>query len=142
MSPREAVMDIAESVQALLSSKECVIERFYDRLLADSPELRRHFANRDMRVQASMLTMAAVSVEAYYSHGFPAIEHYLKVLGNRHFHEGVRADDYPKFQAAFLATLEEFFADDWQPVLAEQWRKALELAVSTMLKGYDRTLTM
>lgn len=135
-------MDISESVQVLLSSKDRVIERFYDRLLKEYPELQRHFVNRDMRVQASMLTVASVSVEGYYSHRFPATEHYLKVLGNRHFHEGVRPEDYPKFQAVFLATLEEAFADDWQPALAEQWREALELTIRTMLEGYDGTYTM
>ena len=135
-------MDISESVQSLLSSKECVIERFYDRLLTRFPELRRHFENRNMRMQASMLTVALASVEAYYSYRFPATEHYLKVLGHRHFHEGVRTDDYPKFETALLETLREFFADDWESALVEQWQDALRLAIDTMLEGYKETYTL
>ena len=135
-------MDISASVQTLLSSKGSVIEHFYDRLFSQHPELSLHFENRDMRIQASMLIVALASVEAYYSQRFPATEHYLKVLGNRHFHEGVTIDDYPSFQTALLETLEEFFADDWQPELAHQWREALELAIETMLKGYQEAYTL
>lgn len=135
-------MDISESVQILLSSKARVIERFYDRLLTQHSELRHHFENRDLRMQASMLTVALASVEAYYSHRFPATEHYLKVLGHRHFHEGVQADDFSKFQTVLLETLEEFFADQWRPSLATQWSQALELAIDTMREGYRETYTL
>lgn len=135
-------MDISASVPAILSSKASVIERFYERMFAQHPELRRHFDNRDMRIQASMLTVALASVEAFYSHHFPATEHYLKVLGNRHFHEGVQPNDYLKFQTALLKTLEDFFGDEWQPELARQWKEALELAVKTMLEGYQDVYTM
>ncbi len=135
-------MDISASVQALLASKGCVIEHFYDQLFSKDPELRRHFENHDMRVQASMLTVALASVEAYYSQRFPATEHYLKVLGNRHFHEGVQLDDYAQFQTALIETLEGFFADEWDPLLASQWAEALELAILTMQEGYGETYTL
>ncbi len=135
-------MDISASVVALMGSKGCVVEHFYDRLFSQHPELQRHFENLDMRVQASMLTVALASVEAYYSQRFPATEHYLKVLGHRHFHEGVQLDDYPKFQTALVETLEEFFGDEWQPDLARQWSEALELAIKTMQEGYQQTYTL
>lgn len=134
-------MDITESVQALLSSKERVIERFYDRLLTQHPELRRHFENRDMRIQASMLTIALASVEAYYTQRFFATAHYLRVLGHRHFHEGVRPEDYPKFRDTLMQILKGFLGNDWTPQLEEQWREALDLTIATMLEGYDDTYT-
>ncbi len=135
-------MDISESVQSLLNSRALVIERFYDRLLTKYPELRWHFEGRNLRVQASMLTMALASIEAYYLHRFPATEHYLKVLGNRHFHEGVKLDDLPKFQTELLATLEEYFGVEWQPALANQWQQALDLAIATMREGYKDNYTL
>ncbi len=135
-------MDISESVQALLSSKLNIIRRFYDHMFMMFPELRRHFVNRDLHVQATMLTMALSSVEGYYRHRFPATAHYLKVLGNRHFHEGVRAEDYAKFQAALLETLKEFFADEWSKSLEREWSEALELAFEKMQQGYEGTHTM
>ncbi|MGD9856078.1 MAG: globin domain-containing protein [Planctomycetaceae bacterium] len=134
-------MHISESVQALLASKQRVIERFYERFLTEYPELRRHFENRDMRIQASMLTVALASVEAYYSQRFFATGHYLKVLGHRHYHEGVRPEDYSKFSKTLLETLQGFLGDDWSPELEHEWRQALDLAIETMLEGYKGTYT-
>ena len=135
-------MTISESVQALLSSKGRVIERFYEQFPTEHPELKRHFENRNLTVQASMLTVALASVEAYYSHRFFATEHYLKVLGNRHYHEGVRPEDYPKFSSTLLEILEGFLGDDWSPELKDEWQQALDLAIATMLEGYKETYTL
>ena len=134
-------MNISESVQVLLSSKDRVIERFYERFLTQYPELKRHFESRDMRMQASMLTVALASVEAYYTHRFFATEHYLKVLGHRHYHEGVKPEDYPKFCSALLEVLQGFHGDDWSEPLENEWRRALDLAIATMLEGYQDSYT-
>ncbi len=135
-------MDISQSVQSLLQSKERVIEKFYRRLLEKHPELSPHFENRDLMVQASMLTMALVSVEAFFFHRFPATEHYLKVLGYRHAQTGVQIGDYPKFSQVLLEILAEFHANNWNAELAEQWQQALDVAIETMKHGYDETYTI
>ena len=96
-------VNIIESVQTLFSSQERVVERFYERFLKEYPELRHHFESRDLKMQASIVTMALVSVEAYYTHRFPATEHDLRVLGNRHFHNGIRPEDFPKFWLCFAS---------------------------------------
>jgi hemoglobin-like flavoprotein len=127
---------ISSSVDALLDSKDHVVERFYDRLLSQYPDLARFFEQRDMRIQASMLTMALVHVEGYYSHRFPATRHFLRVLGHRHYHAGVRPEDFPRFRDAMLDSLAEFLKDDWTTALAEEWRQAIDLATSVMLEGY------
>jgi len=106
-------MKISESVHALLTSKERVVERFYEQFLTLYPELKSHFESRDLKLQASIVTMALVSVEAYYSHRFPAVEHYLHVLGHRHYHDGIPPDGFPKFRDVLLTTLEEFHGTDW-----------------------------
>ena len=134
-------MNITESVQTLLSSQKRVVERFYERFLSEHPELRHHFESRDLKMQASIVTMALVSVEAYYTHRFPATEHYLRVLGNRHFHNGIRPEDFPKFRDVLLITLEEFHGDKWHQGLQREWKDAIDLAVSIMLEGYQRTYT-
>ena len=135
-------MDISDSVAALLSSKMRVIDRFYELLLSRYPELRHHFASRDMRMQATMLTMALASVEAYYLHRFPATEHYFQVLGHRHFHTGVQLEDFDKFQSVLLEVLAEFHGQDWTTSLAGQWDQALRLAIERMRSGYRETFTM
>ncbi len=134
-------MNITESVQTLLNSQDRVVERFYDRFLERHPDLRYHFEQRDMERQASIVTMALVSVEAYYMNRFPATEHYLRVIGHRHFHGGIRPEDFPRFRDVLLETLEEFHGADWDEELCQQWKTAIDLAVSVMLEGYKRTYT-
>ncbi len=134
-------MDITDSIQAILNSHDRVVEGFYERLLTTHPDLQHLFENRDLAVQASMVTMGLVSVEAYYTNRFPATEHYLKVLGNRHFHDGVRREDLPKFRDTLLVTLSEFHAERWNDALHQQWFDAIDLAISVMLEGYERSYT-
>ena len=76
-------------------------------------------------------------VEAYYSHDYPAAEHYLKVLGTRHKNYGARKEDYPKFRECLLETLAVIHAEDWDAELARQWGEAIDKATSTMLLGYE-----
>ena len=134
-------MDIAESVQALLNSHERVVEEFYGRFLDRHPDLRHHFESRDLSIQASIVTMALVSVEGYYSSQLPATKHYLRVLGHRHFHNGIRREDFPKFRDVLLETLKDFHAQDWDDKLHHQWHLAIDEAVEVMLEGYTKTYT-
>lgn len=134
-------MKIADSVQALLNSRDQVVRGFYDRFLDRHAELRHHFEQRDLELQASIVTMALVSVEAYYSHRFPATEHYLKVLGHRHYHNGIRREDFPKFRDVLLETLRDFHGEQWSDELAQEWFDAINLAVDVMLEGYSKRFT-
>jgi len=134
-------MDISDSVQSLLSSQRRIVEQFYDRFLTLHPELKPHFESRDLERQASMVTMSLVMVEANYSHHYPATEHYLRVLGNRHFHNGIRRDDFPKFRDVMLETLEDFHGTDWDDALRQQWYDAIDRAVDVMLEGYATDYT-
>ena len=94
-----------------------------------------------MKVQASIVTMALASVEAYYTHHFPATGHYLRVLGQRHSDDGIQPDDFAKFRDVLLETLEEFHGADWNRALEDDWRDALQLAISTMLEGDQQNYT-
>ncbi|MFV0445894.1 MAG: globin domain-containing protein [Planctomycetaceae bacterium] len=134
-------MTISESVEQLLGSKVRVTEQFYSLLFSRHPELKVLFARSDMRMQATMLTMALASVESYYSHHFPATEHYFQVLGHRHFHAGVRRDDFIKFEITLLDVLREFHQQDWSADLEAEWRDATRKAVSKMEEGYTQTFT-
>ena len=138
---RTHLVDISESVEKLLSSKVRVIDRFYSLLLARHPELKHHFDQRDLRMQSTMLTLALASAESYYLHRFPATEHYFQVLGHRHFHAGVRQEDFGKFQAVLLEVLAEFHETDWSAELEQQWRSATDLAIEKMSDGYVETFT-
>jgi len=132
-------MNLSESVPILLDSQSSVVEDFYKRFLEQHPEVSHHFKRRDLRMQASIVTMALLSVDAHYTHRFPATEHYLKVLGHRHYHEGIQPEDFPKFRDVLIETLKDFLQEDWDQQLHDEWYAALNLAIYTMLEGYQKT---
>jgi hemoglobin-like flavoprotein len=131
-------MDIEQSIHELLAQKDTVIRLFYDRFLAQYPEVSEYFAGIDLDQQAITLTMALVTVENYFSHAYPATRHYLRVLGHRHHLRRIPADLYPKFCDCLLKTLQEFHGNDWGVELSTQWCDALEIASRTMLEGYRK----
>jgi hemoglobin-like flavoprotein len=131
-------MAIEESVARLLAEKSTVVRLFYNRFLAQYPEVKEYFASTNFDQQAIVLTMALVMVENYYSHAYPASRHYLKFLGHRHHEQGIPADLYPKFCECLLRTLAEFHGADWTTELSIEWRDALEIASKAMLAGYKK----
>jgi hemoglobin-like flavoprotein len=135
---RETPMTIEQSVHQLLAQKETVIRLFYDRFLAQYPEVREYFAAIDLDQQAITLTMALVMIENNFSHEYPATQHYLRVLGHRHHLMGIPTDLFPKFCDCLLQTLEKFHGTSWDAELSAQWRGALEKASQTMLEGYRK----
>ena len=134
-------MDIAQSAQQLLKQKQVVIQKFYDIFLGRYPEVRPYFENVNLRHQATLLTMALIMVESHYSQSYPAITHYLHVLGHRHHQNGVKPEHFAKFRDCLLETLAEFHGEDWSAALAAQWQEAIDKAAGTMLEGYERPYT-
>ncbi len=129
-------MDIRASVHAVLRHNEVLADLFYPLFLGRCPEARPLFGGADLPRQAVLLTTALLLVEGFYGHAYPSVGAYLEYLGSAHRRRGVAPELYPKFRDALLETLEQFHGPDWGPVLAGQWRKALDLAADTMLEGY------
>lgn len=132
-------MDIAISVQTILVFKEIVIRRFYDLFLNAHPDARPYFEGIDLEQQATKLTMALIFVEGFYSHSYPATEHYLQMLGRRHYSAGIPPELFGKFRDCLIETLAEVHGDEWDESLATQWQEAIDKATAAMLKGYERT---
>lgn len=130
-------MHLEESLQRVLSNKESVIHRFYYRFLIENPEARMLFVNVDLKKQALMLTMALIVAEAHSRDNYPAVEHYLHVLGDRHREAGVPRELFGPFRDCLIETVRECQAADWDEPLAEEWRAAIDRATETMFHGYD-----
>lgn len=130
-------MQISDSIQFLLSHKEKVIETFYHRFLDRNPAARVFFDGVNVSHQATMLTMALLTVECHFSNAYPATAHYLRVLGNRHNDWGIPRDMYPAFRDCLLETLGEFHGKLWDAELSGAWRAALDQSIAVMLEGYE-----
>jgi hemoglobin-like flavoprotein len=130
-------MQLDNSLQRVLADKNLVIRRFYERFLSEQPEAKELFANVDMKQQALMLTMALIVVEAHSRNSYPAVEHYLHVLGDRHREAGVPRDMFVPFRDCLVETIRSCHADEWDEDLANEWRAELDRATQTMFEGYD-----
>ncbi len=132
-------MQIAESLDKILSERKLVTERFYtEKLFKSHPEFVPYFNDANMSIQPMMLMMALQGVVCFLGAGgnYPAVEQYLQYLGTRHRKLGIPQELFPKFCDSLLATVEEFHGKDWDEDLAVQWREALEEATKKMLEGY------
>lgn len=132
----EVGMQIQESLNEVLHSKDEFGRLFYDYFLGTHPEFEHFFAQVNMRRQAIMLTTALMILERYYSQPTPAIELYLRYLGTKHHNLGIGTGDFPKFLDALFQTLKRFHGENWDSELERQWRAAIERATSAMFEGY------
>jgi len=130
-------LDIHESIKALLGSEKLFGEQFYTIFFDRCPEAKNSFEGIDMGRQALVLTMALTLIEQHYTHGYAAVEQYLRHLGNRHKERMIPADMYPTWRECMLATLEEFHGPQWNDTLRTQWHDAIEGVSHSMLSGYD-----
>ena len=130
-------MQLDESLQRVLADKEPIIRRFYDRFLAEQPQAERLFVDVDLEKQALMLTMALIVVEAYSRDSYPAVEHYLHVLGDRHREAGIPRELFTPFRDCLIDTIRLSQLDDWDDDLTVAWQNALDRATQTMFQGYE-----
>ncbi len=85
--------------------------------------------------------MALVSVAACFSHRFRATEYHLRLLGDRHFHDGSRPETFSEIRDVMLETLADFLGEDCNEALQDEWCAALNLAIDGTLGGYEGTQT-
>jgi hemoglobin-like flavoprotein len=129
-------MDIHESLEHVLRRQEIVADLFYAVFLDRYPQVRRFFEGVDLSRQAVLLSIALKVIEQHYMGGYLAAENYLRYLGTRHDDLGIPENTFPLFREAMLATLGQFHGNLWDEGLAEQWRRAIDKAIRTMLEGY------
>lgn len=129
-------MKLGDSLRAVLAHKELVIEKFYDRFLAECPEARELFDGVDMKKQSLMLSAALIVSEAHSREDLPAVQHYLEVLGEQHREMGVPKDLLPSFRDCLVETISACHSN-WSEELADAWRAAIDKAAQTMFEGYD-----
>ena len=130
-------MQLDESLQRVLADKDQVIHRFYSRFLSEQPSAVPLFDGVDLKKQALMLTVALIVAQAHSREDYPAVEHYLLVLGDRHREAGVPRELFAPFRDCLVETIRMSQPDEWDEDLANAWRAALNRATQTMFEGYD-----
>lgn len=134
-------MDIGDSIRSILQRQNVVTDLFYTIFLDRYPDVRTYFEGVDLRQQSVLLNMALVMTEQYYQHRYPATEQYLKLLGYRHAQRAIPQDLFPRWRDCLLETLKRFHGAEWSGALEQQWKAAVDVAVSVMHAGYESPQT-
>jgi hemoglobin-like flavoprotein len=111
-----------------------LMDRFYARLFAASPEVKPLFARADMEAQKSMLLGALVLLRRHL-HDLDTIVPILRGLGARHVAYGARPEHYPVVGGALIASMAEVAGDAWQPEHERAWTAAVDVVAGAMLDG-------
>jgi len=130
-------MDIQESVNTILASEEVFGSSFYEVFFRRHPDVRKYFAETEMKRQAALLTTAMILVEKYANAPNPAVEQYLQYLGTKHHERGIPRELYAAWRECMIETLTAFHGDAWSEELAAQWRDAIDGTSSVMFDGYE-----
>jgi hemoglobin-like flavoprotein len=131
-------MDMHESLQRILASKQVIGDAFYEALLARHPEFGPYFEGIDLRRQAVVLTMQLTVIDGYHRLGSPPARLYLQYLGTKHHSLGIPQELYGSFRDTLLEVLQRFLEGDWTEELAREWKTAIDGASAVMFEGYSK----
>jgi hemoglobin-like flavoprotein len=135
-------MDLHESLQRILASKQVLGDAFYEALFARHPEFRPYFEGVDLRRQAVVLTMELTVIDNYHRLRSPSARLYLRYLGTKHHDRGIPQELYGPFRETLLEVLQQVLGQGWTEELAREWKTAIDDASAVMFEGYSERFTV
>jgi methyl-accepting chemotaxis protein len=129
---------LEESFAALAPQGEALAARFYERLLANYPELAPLFSGVSIAGQQKKL-LASLVLLVQNLHKPDVLKDYLSGLGARHVHYGVVAEHYPMVAENLLAVMAEFAGSLWTDEVKQAWENTLNNVATIMLEAYEPT---
>jgi hemoglobin-like flavoprotein len=130
---RESIARVQRSHAALLARAADLPSRFYERLFAAEPVVRRLFPEDLTRLRAHF--DAALALIVRNLDNVEVLAASLRDLGVQHVHWGAQPSHYFIVQEALVTALKELSGDDWSPELDQDWRDAIGTIASFMLQG-------
>ena len=135
--PGEMNIDLLESTfEALAPQADELVSRFYDKLLADHPEVKPLFTNVDIASQKKKLVAALVLVINNLRKP-EALVPALQEMGLRHQGYGVKPEHYPIVASTLLGVMEEMAGELWTEEVATAWTEALNTVATAMIEAYQ-----
>lgn len=136
LSPRE-IGEVRASLQLLAEAGPAPVERFYEWLFREAPDVRPLFQG-DPAPQArkflQSLKVIVAALDAPQKH-VPVLQR----LGERHREYGVRPEHYPVVARGLLLAIEGALGPALTPAARSAWSRALELVTAVMTGGGIRT---
>ena len=130
MSSEDHVL-LEENLRVVTGRDSDLTARFYDRFFAHHPELRGLFGPNSAAVRTEMLTETLISAVDDLEE-LPWLECNMQLLGEKHCKADVTDEMYDWWAECVIETLAEVSGVDWNPRLAELWRKQIERLCALM----------
>jgi len=131
MTP-DAIERIRASYAAVAGTGRQLSARFYERMFAAAPNLRRLFPP-DLTVLQGHFEAALALVIRNLSE-MDGLREPLRDLGAQHVHWGARPEDYITAREALVGAIGSL-SPDWNPDLEGHWRGAVTNIIVPMIEG-------
>ena len=131
MTP-EAIDAVTRSYARLAATERQLSGRFYERMFAASPGLRRLFPENLSVLQGHF--EAALALVIRNLDDMDALKEPLRDLGAQHVHWGARPEDYLTAREALVGAIASL-SPDWNAALEQHWRAAITAIVVPMIEG-------
>ena len=131
MTP-DAIEQVRSSYTRLGATERQLSGRFYERLFAASPNLRRLFPT-DLTVLQGHFE-AALSLVIRNLNEMDTLREPLRDLGAQHVHWGARPEDYITAREALVGAIGSL-SPSWDASLESHWRAAVTAIIVPMIEG-------
>jgi hemoglobin-like flavoprotein len=132
MTP-EAIRLVRESWARVEDARADLAHAFYRHLFMIAPETRRLFSHVPPDIQAEKFGDMLGEIVQVLDQPYRMLPQ-VNLLGQRHTHYGVSADDYAPVGDALLLALEEKLGSEFTPRLHAAWREAYQMLAHTMVR--------
>jgi hemoglobin-like flavoprotein len=123
---------LRDTLEITLSRDDTFPTRFYDRLFAAHPEVRKLFHRSSPGAQNKMFAQKLTALVDHIDD--PAwLDRELATLAANHVRYGVTREMYPWVGEALIATLAEACGDAWSPDAERAWRDAYASLMTAIL---------
>jgi nitric oxide dioxygenase len=116
-----------------------IIQRFYERLLTQHPELRNLFNMRHQERGEQQRALAA-AVMAYATHidDLPALASAVERITHKHASLNVQPDQYPLVGASLLAAIQDVLGGAATPAIIDAWAQAYGQLADILVQAEEK----
>jgi methyl-accepting chemotaxis protein len=127
---------VEQSFDNLTEQGELLASRFFERLLSEYPDLGPLFKGVSLDgLQKKFFASLVLIVQSLDQP--EVLGDYLRGLGARHYHYGVKAAHYPLVIENLLAVMAELSGRQWTAQVDEAWRNTIAQITTTMMSSSE-----
>lgn len=124
---------VAASLSRIQGDADELMDAFYDRLFARTPELRALFPAS--MIDQKMMLAAALRLVVDHLRNPAKLVPVLEDLGWRHARYGAKPEHLRLFGEALLETVRQFDRVEWNAAIGAAWKRAFAAIAEAMLRG-------